>query len=109
MDAVLQVLEKLRARTNEKKIPWKTTVDEDVYAAAFGNSSVVITKYSSLILNDRYGFQILDEAGIEIESVSSVQAGNYEEMFRDLFDKARRFARGTDTKLEELLAQLDEV
>ena len=114
MDAVFQVLEKLLARTNESKISWKTTVNESMYVAALGNTSVAITKNRTNPVtfgfpsSDLYSFQIFDEAGIEIESVSSRQAKNTE-MFQDLYEKARRFARGTETKLEALLAQLDEV
>lgn len=108
MDAILQVLEKLLVKTNESKISWKTTVNESAYAAGLGNTSAVITKYRTSTLRDRYVFQILDEAGVELESVNSRQTEN-EEMFQDLYDKARRFARDTNTKLEALLAELDKV
>ena len=106
MDAILQVLEKLLARTNESKISWKTTVNENAYVAVLGNASVVIKK--DFAVNSDWTLQILDEAGVELESVSSRQSEN-EEMFQDLYEKARRFARGTETKLEALLAQLDGV
>jgi len=105
MDAILQVLEKLLARTNEGKIPWKTTVEEQSFAASFGATSVVIEK---LFLGG-YHFRILDEAGDEIESVTSSHLEGNAVMFPDLYDKARRLARDTDNKLEELLAELDQV
>jgi hypothetical protein len=106
MDAILQVLEKLLDRTNENKIPWKTTVNERSFTASFGATSVLIEKYPR---SNRYELTILDEAGGEIESVL---AGDHErdyDMYQDLFDKARRYARDTDNKLEALLAELDQV
>ena len=104
MDAILKVLEKLLARTNEGKISWKTTVDEYTYVAVVGNASVAITRLP--LAFTEYKFPILDEAGIELESVSSTQSGD---MFQELYDQARRFARGTETKLEALLTELDQV
>jgi hypothetical protein len=106
MNAILQVLEKLLARTNEGRIPWKTTVDEKSFTASFGATSVVIEE---LIPFGRYAFRILDEAGREIESANTSNLESNTDMFQDLFYEARRLARDTDNKLEALLAELDQV
>lgn len=105
-----QIAKKLLERTDERRIPWKSTVNPNSFSAMVGNLSVMVsmrpTPISALPISGVYKLAVLDEKGIELESlVDDSPVGNA--LLRSLHESARRSARGIDERLEELLANLD--
>ena len=107
MAAVNDVLNKLLEKTNENKIPWDTTADEDAFVAPLGNVSVMVDSWE-VSSQKYYIMRILNNMGTVIESLDSDEGQVYP-VLEDLYVKARRVALGTDSQLDELLTHLDEV
>ena len=63
------ILTKLLERTNQDKISWQTTADEDAFLAVLGNSSVSISAQHSLLISSEYILRILNHEGREIERI----------------------------------------
>ena len=105
MAEVSDILAKLLERTNQNKVSWQTTVDDDAFIAVLGNASVRIhvDQYSDTIL------KILNNEGREIEQIDSgVDDGSqWKSELNALYLKARRIALGVDSELDELLRELE--
>ncbi len=99
-DIILKLLE----RTDQGRVDWEATVNEDVYVAVIGNLSV------SLNQDFRKGVtvQILDEQGREIRALSSSsgEALEVSAALGELYSKAKRSALQVDSRLDELLTEL---
>ena len=99
------ILTRLLERTNQDKVGWQSTSDEDTFTAVLGNASV-------LILVDRTNaaiLQILNQEGREIERLDSgTQEGQqWGYQLRELYSRARRIALGVDSQLDDLLQELE--
>ena len=92
------IVEKLAERTEQDKVPWKPTADEQTFAASIGKLSVLISSG----FTGRIELSVLDEQGMEIDSAFRPQSA-----LMDLHSSAKRKALGTDQKLAELLDALD--
>ena len=92
------VVEKLTKRTEEDRVPWKPTVDEQAFVASVGNLSVLI----SSDYGGRIKLSVLDEKGMEIDYANRPQAA-----LIDLHSSAKRKALGADERLAELMKALD--
>ena len=92
------IVEKLAERTEQDRVPWKPTADEQAFAASLGNLSVLI----SPDYRGRIKLSVLDEKGMEIDYADRPQSA-----LMDLHSSARRRALGTDRRLAELWDALD--
>ena len=105
MAEITDILTKLLERTNQDKVRWQPTSDEQTFVAVLGNLSV-------MVLRDSIGdpvLKILNKAGREIEVLDG-GVGSGTEWREDLFElhkKARRAALGVDSQLDELLKELE--
>ncbi len=112
MAEISDILTKLLERTNQDRISWQTTADDQTFLAVLGNSSVSIDEDY-----DRYGgivyvLKILNKEGREIERInsntSSDEHGNtWRSELSELYIKARRVALGVDSQLDSLLQELE--
>jgi hypothetical protein len=105
MADVTEILTKLLERTNQDRVWWQTTADEDMFVATFGNISVSITKDPE---GNTY-LQILNKSGMEIERLTSWgESKDLRPELVELHRKAKRIALGTDSQLNELLRVLED-
>lgn len=104
MVEISEILTRLLERTNQDKVSWQTTADEDTFVAVFGNISVSITTDS-----EGYSYlQILNKSGTEIERLVPWGETRYlASDLSELYRKARRIALGSDSQLDELLRELE--
>lgn len=105
MAKVADILTRLLEQTRQKKLNWKTTVDEQTFVAHFSNFSVMIALDRGIP-----SLRVLDKTGREIEvlygespSTSSSETTALEE----LHDEARRIALAVNSQLDELLKELE--
>lgn len=107
MAEIYEIIPKLIERTDQDKLPWQTTADEETFVAVVGNLSVSIAPRGY-----HYFFQVLNEEGREIEHLYTALVDDIEaqielqEMLSDLYGKAKRNALQVDSKLDELLTEL---
>lgn len=106
MAEIADVLTKLLERTEEGKVPWKPTADENAFVAVVGSLSLLISqssKYSDPVL------KILNNEGRAIEELDgSLREGTkWKEQLWSMHQKARRIALNVGFQLDELVEQLD--
>lgn len=100
------ILTKLLERTNQDKVNWQSTSEDDLFLAVLGNSSVTIREYESF--GPQYSLRILNDEGRVIEGLMSEsgEGANWYGEMHELYAKARRIALGVDSQLEDLLKEL---
>ncbi|MDA0734202.1 MAG: hypothetical protein O2860_06430 [Chloroflexi bacterium] len=109
MAEITDVLAKLLERTNENKVNWQSTSDENTFVAVLGNLSVSIGTLGEW--DERVVLHILNREGRVIESLVGGTGQGNQYWTPDLYDlhtKAKRVSLGVDSQLDELLAALDE-
>lgn len=107
MADVADILSTLLERTNQDRIRWQTTADDETFLVVLGNSSVSISEGSVGSYPKQYTLKILNQDGREIERMDSVQPSPYDYLLSDLYLKARRVALGVDSQLDTLLQELE--
>ena len=110
MAEIVDIVTKLWERTNQHKIEWDTTVNENTFLANIGDSSsVTVTSLGGPYNVDHIRFQILDERGRVLEEYATENEDeSVKEKLYDIYNEARRAALRIDSHLDELLAALDE-
>ena len=115
MAEVTDIITKLLERTNENKVSWQTTADEDTFIAVVGDTSTLVSAYEGRLGKQEVRFRILNREGREIERYdTSFTILNFERLkdidnsLAQLYAKARRFALGVEDQLDELLKALEE-
>ena len=119
MAEVTDIITKLLERTNENKVSWQTTADEDTFIAVVGDTSTLVSAYEGrldlMAGKQEVRFRILNREGREIERYdTSFTILNFERLkdidnsLAQLYAKARRFALGVEDQLDELLKALEE-
>lgn len=109
------VIERLIERTEEQRVPWKITSDEDAFAAAIGDMSVMVS--SQMLRRSRQESRpepmslriaILDERWREIASLeaSRYSSRDYQRLY-SLWQSAKMSATGAHPRLDEFLDALD--
>ena len=112
MAEMKDVVAKLAMLTEQRQVPWKTTVDKSTFAATFGKMSVLISSDSQ-----SYRLSVLDEQGSEIEFATATVTDNslshwpaeIPEFIMSLYASAKRTALDVDRRLDELLNEMDRV
>lgn len=102
------VITKLDIRTNENRIVWKAAVGESSFTARFGDMSVLISAYGS----EPYAsitISVVNEKGTVLDYAEYDGKVNKEhKCLPALYRSAKRVALGTEEKLQELMALLDD-
>ena len=109
------VVTKLAKLTEQRQIPWKTTVDSATFAATFGRMSVLLSAQGSPVGRDvrSYRLSVLDEKGNEIDFATATWGPSTTGVklpdLVPLYTSAMRTARDVERRLEELLNEMDGV
>ena len=105
------VVERLIERTEEQRVPWKATNDEDVFAATIGDMSVMVS--SQMVHRSRtepmsLRIAVLDERWNEIASfeASRFSSRDFQKLY-SLWQFAKTSATGAHPRLDEFLEALD--
>ena len=107
-----EVIERLIERTEERRVPWKVTDDDSLFAATIGDMSVMVSseRYPRRPGESPFSLKIavLDEGWREISSfeVSRVTSREYQRLYA-LWQAAKASATGANTRLDEFLEALD--
>ena len=104
------ILDKLLERTQEGKIGWKTTANQDTFLAVLKDSSISIYHgYDEYELGEGYSFDFRDENGEVVASVMVLKEGANEKEFENaskLFDLARQNSFMNNKTIDRILEQL---
>ena len=112
-ERLIKMLSLLLQRTNEQKLVWEQSVDDDLYQVAFQNYTVQIGYRSS---SQRFGdmdyfIRISDENNKTVEEATDVDLQNdLEDSYKimaDLYVKARRQAMEVDKAIDSILSSLE--
>lgn len=110
MAKIADIITKLLERTNEGKVSWKTTADENTFIAVVGNISTEVVGYTTARARQEVLFRILSSEGREIERYTT-RVGDGQDIsdkLIELYAKAKRTALGVDDALDDLLKALEE-
>jgi hypothetical protein len=113
-DRLIKMLYLLKERTENKKISWEETVNENIYQSAFPKYTIQIGYYSntdSFSKRVDYFIRILDEDNKVIEDAKDDdlkgELDNPFEIMESLYRSARRQAMGVDKALDNILSELE--
>jgi hypothetical protein len=102
----------LAKKTEQGKVSWEKTAEEEVYQVAFPNYTIhLLTRPSDESEGLDYLLRIMDEDGTLIEEVSDVDLGGGGVFFKamdQMYKSARRRALGVDKALDAIFASLGE-
>ena len=109
-----KLIQLLHQRTDEKKIVWEQTIDEDVYQVAFPRYIIQIG-YKSVTRGFEeetdYFIRILNEDNKTIEEATDIdlesELENAYKTMENLHRSARRQAMGVDKALDSILSNLE--
>lgn len=105
-----QLIKRLIEKTNAKEITWTTTSKPMQFALSLSSNQLLIERMPPTISSTRYKFSILDNNGMDIESI--VKTGTVSSQdpdfiaFRNLFEAARRNANAIDDTIDNILDEL---
>lgn len=111
MADVNEVIDKLLERTNQNKIGWKATVTENTFIAVIGNLGVSIWLPRPASVDAIVQFRVLDKTGQVVQELNADPIGNGATYYklREIHQKAGRTALTDESRLDELLAELEKV
>lgn len=105
------VIERLVERTYEQRVPWETTIGEDVFTATIGDMSVMVS--SQMLRRPRpeplsLRIAVFDEGRNEIASfeASRYSTRDYQNLY-SLWQAAKMIATGAHPRLDDFLNALD--
>ena len=111
-ERLLKLIQRLSDLTAKGRVAWKEAERGEAFLASFSGHSVSISVRKSRLSSDQseYFIRILDQWGDTVEEVGDedFQTEQVFTMLKQLFEKARRIARGVDVALDEILRELDE-
>lgn len=102
MAQITDVVMRLLESSQQGKVNWMISVDEQTFVAVIGNNSV--TLYSR---GDGVVLRILDKAGREIERIDTATSSEYRPQLEELHRRAKNQALKVAAQLDELLKQLE--
>ncbi len=111
MADISEVVDKLLERTNQNKIGWRTTVTENTFIAVVGSLGVSIRLPHPAAVDAIVQFRVLDKTGQVVQELNADPIGNgaiYYKL-REVHLKAKQTALADESRLDELLAELEKV
>ncbi len=109
MTEITDVIGKLLERTEEGKVSWRTTADENTFLAVVSSTSILVSAHGYISGNQQFRFRILNQRATEIanyETPTHLDA-DIRSQLSELYSKARHQALGVDSQLDELLKELE--
>jgi len=114
----LTLFKRLYRNTENSDLKWKETLENDRFMASFTDYSVFIMPEIRPNGTKDYVIEISNSSGDVVDSFNDVELGllldHLEERdllfkeFEELYELARRSARGADVALNSILKELDE-
>jgi hypothetical protein len=113
---IVKMIELLLARTKEAKVKWEETATEGVFQMAFPLYVVQLAEISSAAGQPTdYVVRVFDQGGSLVEQVADTDLQEHfsrsNEAFRimrDLYNEARRSAKGVNTAIRSILDALED-
>lgn len=108
---MLVLINKLAERTGKGNLEWKSTEASGVYQTSFPKYSVRLAiRKNQRVADLDYVVQIIDNSGELVEEVDDTDfgSGDHYEVMKELYEGARRKAKGVDDALDSILEDLDE-
>lgn len=105
----------LASRTEERKLNWEQTAEDDVYQVSFAEYVIkVFHKHTRAANGDNYCLAILNKDGTVVDTTDddSLREEGFDDAYiflKKLHDAARRAAMGVDKALDSLLSTLAEL
>jgi len=118
LDKLAKLIATLAKLTQDHKVAWSETADENTFQISFPQYNVSVTKkYAGqnwgeeyyeyrITVRDQAG-KILEDAGHSDFGVDSFRGVTAESVMKSLYDDARRSALKVDEALSDLLSSLD--
>src|SRR5712691_66169 len=109
-DRLIKMIHLLKQRTDDRKISWEETINENIYQSAFPKYTIQIGYYpnDSFSKNIDYFIRILDEDNKVIEDAKDDdlkdELENSFEIMGTLYRSVRRQAMGVDKALDSILS-----
>jgi hypothetical protein len=109
MEKQRRLVETLLERTMNGLIAWKETADNGTYQVSFASNSVQIKEGGEN--NADFVIDLINDEGVVVDSFSDVDIGGsmpakYFVMMKDLYQRARRIALGSEQILDDILGEL---
>jgi len=111
-DKRLALIEKMHEHTQNGRVDWEETVNNNEFIVSKSNLSVVVNKGQNQNNGTLYTFSIMDEEGDTIDEFNDESWGEDDHIFgmcRDLYNMARGYAKGTEQALDKLLTSFGDV
>ena len=109
-----RLVQVLQQRTNEQKIVWEQTVNEDVFQVAFPSYTLQIGYRPGSDNQMDYFIRILDDYNKTVEEATDVdlqpELGGVQQSYNTmdaLYGSARRQAMGVDKAIDSILSELE--
>lgn len=114
---VKTLVARIYSKSKQGELNWKKTSDEDVFVVSYSNYSVQVSVTMEYVdhldeMIDRHRLRILSNSGAIIEEFipamfdkNDFQIPPYE-LFRTVFECARRHAMGLNVAIDELLGEM---
>ena len=120
MDKMTSILGKLIDLTQEGKLKWSETADQDGFIATVGNLGVIVRYLGRPFGNERHKFEILNRDGRIAETLETddevvfitdeiIASDDQAHAMARLYSLARRSALDADATLDDLAQQLDAI
>jgi hypothetical protein len=109
MEKQRRLVETLVERTMNGLIAWKETAENGTYQVSFASNSVQIKKDGPD--DEDIIIDLINDEGVAVDSFSdrdieASEPGKYFRMMKDLYQRARRIALGSERILDNILGEL---
>lgn len=101
----------LSEKTESGRIEWEESARSNSYETSFPNYSVVLSHRPSSVSEDDYVLYVVDARGDVVEEAADYDFREFMEnpysRMKELYETARRQAKGVDQALDEILKDLN--
>ena len=101
---IIRILQTLVAKSREGEVAWETTRSSSKFLSIY--SSVSITIESDETPPEFYSLGVLNDNGVEVDSIQFTESDNYYLIAKELYGLARRKALGIEDLLDTLLNEI---
>jgi hypothetical protein len=104
----IKLLKELKSATENGKVSWSETMDENEFRVVLGPGMVRIGRHEALDEEDQsylhYSAKLLNR---DANIVEELRGMDEQGLIADLFELARRSARGSERLLDDMLADVE--